>query len=175
MNENYDETILKIEKLAYSLLKQDWIIDEILYNLQQLGWTFKFNNAKKALGTCKRLSKTIELSKYIIADNIDIDIWEDTLKHEIAHAIDIEQRDYSNHGPEWIHIAKQVGCDTSPVYKGKKLKSGDSKYIFKCDTCGDITPAYKKRKKISACRLCCNTYNNGKFTEKYALELLIND
>lgn len=43
----------------------------------------------------------------------------DTVRHEVAHAIDCNKRGYSNHDKEWQKLAKELGALPKPVYPGK--------------------------------------------------------
>jgi hypothetical protein len=51
----------KIRLLA-KLIENNWFIDDINYNLIDLGWSFKFNDRKTSLGVCNGKDKTISLS-----------------------------------------------------------------------------------------------------------------
>jgi hypothetical protein len=48
-----------------------------------------------------------------------------------------------------------------------------SKYVLKCPNtkCNAEIPAHRKRTVRSACGKCCNTYNNGRFSEDYVMVL----
>jgi hypothetical protein len=65
--------------------------------LQDLGWRFRYDNAKKRLGRCFYFKKLITLSTNLVLLN-DSDNWQidDTIRHEIAHAIDFEERGTSD-------------------------------------------------------------------------------
>lgn len=46
----------------------------------------------------------------------------DTIRHEIAHALDCNTRGKSDHGPEWQKWANKLGAIPSRVYRGQKRK-----------------------------------------------------
>lgn len=56
------------------------------YGLDVQGWTFEFNNRKRALGLCNYTKKTIYISKHF-AETVAGDKIKDTVLHEIAHAL----------------------------------------------------------------------------------------
>ena len=65
-------TLTEIKEMATKYMNTTFTYDGRDFNLVELGWEFKFNSVKRALGKCKRkrsangIVKTIELSKYII-------------------------------------------------------------------------------------------------------------
>jgi hypothetical protein len=95
--------LLDAELLAHRLLKR--------HGLKDKGWKFKFDRAKTRLGVCSYSTKTISLSKHITAVS-DFDSVEQTLFHEIAHALTPLERKkgkYVHHGEKWLHKAKELG------------------------------------------------------------------
>lgn len=174
MNKTQQILCNDVTGMANHLLNTIWIIDAIPYHLKSMGWTFVFNNAKTALGNCRGAFKTISVSKYILECNPDMALWEDTIKHEISHAIDFEQRGFSNHDVRWVQIGNQVGCETLRLYDGSNLNFAEAKYVLKCDYCGSETRSHRIRKKLPACKPCCGEHNNGKFTDKFILRQIIN-
>ena len=56
------------------------------YGLLDQCWHFNFQNKKRALGTCSYFKKSILLSSWYVKLNEESDV-EDTILHEIAHAI----------------------------------------------------------------------------------------
>lgn len=164
----------EIEALAKKLLENDWIIDYKSYNLKELGWIFKFNKRKKSLGMCNAKLKYISLSEHFVKiNNTNKEIWNDTIKHEVAHAIDFEIRNYSDHSDTWKNIAKQVGCEPEN-YSDNTLILPDGKYTLKCKTCGLEQTAHRRKKNKVACAKCCIKHNNGKFSSKYILDIIVN-
>lgn len=165
----------EIEILGNRLLQQIWAIDEYDINLSNSGWVFKFNKRKTALGTCDFLKKTISLSKVLVDINNDnIKIWDDTIRHEIAHAIDYEKRGTSDHSEIWKNIAIQVGCSTEVSADINQIFAPSGKYTLKCKTCGIEKTAHRKLKKVGACGKCCTEHNGGLYNEKYILDIIVN-
>jgi predicted SprT family Zn-dependent metalloprotease len=101
--------------------------------------------------------------------------FENTIRHEIAHAIEFEVRGTSDHGNLWKLIARQVLCNAERCYKINEVSiTSPTKYTLICDNCGVERPSHKKKKRKSACGKCCNTYNGGRFTEKFLLRQVQN-
>jgi hypothetical protein len=70
-----------------------------------VGWTVRFNNAKKTAGTADSRTKVITLSKILLAHRSYEDSWQ-TVTHEIAHAI-VGTR--HGHDPVWVRKHKELG------------------------------------------------------------------
>lgn len=158
-----------IKKLGLDLIETTWIVDTKSFNLIKLGWKFNFNKKKSCLGVCSLKEKTIFISEFLAEANSElIDVWIDTIKHEIAHAIDFEIRGKSDHSYKWKSIAKQVGC----IPKGKStvfLKEPNGKYTLSCETCSYQTFRHRVLKRKRACRKCCTKHNGGKYSSQYDL------
>lgn len=164
----------EIVGLAETLLNTNWTIDNKVYNLKAGKWSFAFNNRKKSLGLCDARLKVIYLSKDFVISNPDnFFIWNDTLRHEIAHAIDFEIRGKSDHSEAWKRIARQVGCETEH-FNDDKLIMPISKYVLKCNNCGLEKNVHRKKVNKAACSVCCTEHNKGKFSLDYVLTVVKN-
>jgi predicted SprT family Zn-dependent metalloprotease len=136
-------------------------------------WQFEFNNAKRTFGQCvygKKYGRPfhmIKLSKPLVALNDEEQV-RDTILHEIAHALDVEQRGYSSHDYKWVSIARSIGCNGNRCYNVNDVEQPKSKYSLICNSC---KPAYRKPKRKKACGVCCRKYNNSKYSEDYLLNL----
>ena len=139
-------------------------------------WQFEFNNAKKTFGQCvygKKYGRPfhrIKLSKPLVALNDEEQV-RDTILHEIAHALDVEQRGYSSHDYKWVSIARSIGCNGNRCYNVNDVEQPKSKYSLICNSCKREAPAYRKPKRKKACGVCCRKHNNGKYSEDYVLNL----
>ena len=138
-------------------------------------WKFEFNNAKKAFGSCQYGSNThtIKLSRPLTRLN-SVEQVTDTILHEIAHALDVEQRGFSNHDKNWVRIATSIGCNGQQYYYDKEVNTPLAKYTLKCNNCGHESDRHRKVKRTYACGSCCNKHNNGRYSDEYALELIQN-
>ena len=102
------------------------------------GWDVDFDNAKRRAGVCKYGPQVISFSRHFLT-NAPLDEIRNTVLHEIAHIL----AGYNaGHGPEWVRIAKSIGCDgqrctTAPV-------ATDYRYEFVCDHC-DMVVARRHR------------------------------
>lgn len=91
------------QTLAHSLMNE--------HGLDCIRWSFQFDNAKKRLGLCTYSTKTISMSRYMVAYS-DEEAVRQTMLHEIAHAL-LPTRDQwgqkVGHGPLWKAKAKSLG------------------------------------------------------------------
>lgn len=141
----------------------------LLQKYELIDWKFQINKrCKLRMGYCNFDKKVIEVSKCLIDVGTPEDI-QDTILHEIAHAL--VGRGYG-HGKVWKAKAIEIGAIPKACNSHKiKLPKGKAKYI--CYNCGYEEQIYRlPRKKIMvACASCCKKYNNGKFTDKFLLEI----
>lgn len=103
------------------------------------GWEFKLNQSKRNLGVCKyphfnprkwmHTAGRIEISVYCVASGMDI--FKNTLLHEIAHAIVGHE---AGHGPVWKQKAREIGCTGDRC--GTFAVEVPAKYIGTCPACG---------------------------------------
>jgi predicted SprT family Zn-dependent metalloprotease len=150
-----------IEKLGRELLDSNGLYD----------WKIDFCNAKQIRGKAILSKKKILISRIHALYEMDRDAIEDTILHEIAHALDYERRGLSNHDAHWKKIALSIGCipkgsghpESLSDFKRKQL----CRWICKCPNCGKQDYRYSRRKL--ACRSCCDKYNNGSFSDLYQL------
>lgn len=136
----------------------------------QYDWQFKWDNAKRRLGSCQQ-KKTyldeehrdegfeplevkyyITLSKPITKLN-DYDTIEETIRHEIAHALDIETRGYSSHDEQWKEWARFTGAEPERVCNDD-INMVPYNYFMYCPNCETNAGSYRKRRKVRFCRHC---------------------
>lgn len=180
--ENVTTTAREIEKLANDLLDLTWTIDiyrfkdASIINLRKLGWKFEFNTRKRAAGLCSFRKKTIYVSKWLLMQNLDKALnFENTVRHELAHALDNAMGGRNNHNNVWKAIARKVLCTAERCYSSEEISVKETtKYTLICDTCEKKKPSHKAIKRKIACGECCNKYNRGKYSDKYALRQVQN-
>jgi len=115
-------------------------------------------------GLNKKISRKIVMSKPIILLNSK-KVFIDALLHEIAHHI----AGYTNgHNHVWKTVAKQIGCTANHYYKSS-LKTPKGKYIYQCPKCKYLYHFYRKTTSKVSCGMCCDKYNNKKFSNKFIL------
>jgi predicted SprT family Zn-dependent metalloprotease len=176
-------SVADIRKLAIQLLNENWTINSggvtlKGFNLIERGWRFEFNNRKTSLGLCSHRRKTIYVSIWYLEQHLD-KAWrfENTIRHEIAHAIDFEIRGTSDHSNSWKRIAMQVLSmpERCVPLGGEATNKKTSKYTLICDNCGKETARHKKITRLKhACGVCCDAHNHGRYTEKFVLRQVQN-
>ena len=131
-----------ITNLAYNLMQKHGLIS--------LGWTFSFNNRKKGFGLCHYGKKTIYLSRYF-ALREDISVSEQTLLHEIAHAL--VGRGHG-HDRLWELKFVSIGGKNPSCCRVTQVENPQGKFIAKCSTCGAEYHRYRSSKHIHKTYLC---------------------
>lgn len=128
--------------------------------LQDLGWTFKLDNAKTRFGYCWYDTKVITFSAWMLhlngfdyLDQTGVHVVDDVIRHEIAHAIDVEQRGTSDHSWKWRRVARL--CGTRPTtYIHSDVTSPRGKFYIQC-VCGYTYDFHRKTKYTHYnCRTC---------------------
>ena len=116
-------------------IKSDYTVSRLKkyfkkYNLNDIGWTYGFNNNKRRGGVTKYTSKTIYISNYYIFSETTTkkDI-KNTILHEIAHALSPIG---SHHNHIWKRKALEIGCNGERCLRQGFMKDKDFKYIYKC-------------------------------------------
>jgi SprT protein len=148
------------ELLANKLINQ---------HLSGTGFRFQWNKRRRAAGICSYRRKTVELSLPItlLASVEDVT---DTILHEIAHALAGAS---AGHGPEWVRIARSIGCNGNRCYDEHTKPSTVAAYkvIAKYKgVCPNGHESFKNRmpKKQHSCGKCCR-YFNPEFLITYSL------
>lgn len=164
MNRTLQE-LTKVSNERKSLLT--WLAKELLqeWGLTEKGWSYVWGNRKSAFGTCRFRPRTIELSLYLLPTISDEEA-EDTIRHEIAHALDFEQRGTSDHSWRWKAWAVKVGanperCGHSDDEEGRLAVAYKSKYRFECPN-GHVRASHRKQaphRKKSCGKCCPGRYN----------------
>ena len=172
------KSIQLVENLASELMSKHFTVKDIYGNLKtysakELGYSFKWDNAKRRNGQINYHKKTISLSKVRIEVNLHQlhGVIKNTILHEIAHAFSYETygRNGIGHCEKWRSIALQIGCN------GQRCTSGyeniqTSKYTLLCKVCGKESQIHRKPKLKRSCGKCSpNVYNIN-----YLLEVVQN-
>lgn len=123
--------------------------------LRDLGWSFDFDRAKKRLGNTRMRDKIITLSRILVDNGMPRDQIEDTLRHEIAHAVDYEKRGTSAHDSTWKALA--VKCGANPKRTGHLSKDvlPEHKWHRYCPNCKKVVGRYHR--KPTSSRYVCKT------------------
>lgn len=190
-NEGDSTTVSEVKELFKELLSLTWTIDIYRngepkeYNLKDLGWTIEYNNAKTSAGYCKwkwrrtRVmgstlkkeihTKRVQLSMHYLTQNLTEGKgaeWEEVIRHELAHAVDVEMRGKSNHDRVWKAVAHQMLSNGRRTFSSEELEDKKlSKYTLSCpdEKCDYTRASHKRRSATSRSHPCCNTcYDEGK-------------
>ena len=171
---------ISAKELVMKLMSKDWTINthsgvKTINILNDLNYYFEFNSRlSNVLGRCNYTHKRIQLSTKYVNLNWDKhrDMVEDTIRHEIAHAIayHLYGKDGLGHGYYWQNVAKQLGAtpkarskNSSNIVSTRKKRN----IIFECPNCDNQISFARMPKKTRACGSCCNKHSNGKYDTKY--------
>lgn len=143
-------------------------------------WTFKYKTlaemntkGKYVLGRCDYVMKDIILCRELTQHETNIDRVRNTLLHEIAHALDFNQRGTkSGHDKNWVRIAKSIGCAGNKCgdISGVSLM-GFAKWIARCPKCKKKYYKMVKPKTRMSCGKCGG--GNG-FNPDFLLDYKLN-
>lgn len=130
-------------------------------------WKFSFNNSKRRLGLTRfprpgSNCGTIELSRHFVALN-DNKTVEETIRHEIAHALAFISSGEIGHGRAWKRACELTGATSVVLATNVKMPSG--KWFSQCQNCKVKHYFYRKPKsdKVLYCLKCGP--DNGKLLE----------
>lgn len=120
------------------------------FGLTQMGWSFKFDRAKRRAGCCFYNTKTVSLSYYLVEQNnfIVTDNVKNILLHEIAHALV-----GPNHGHDdiWRKKALEIGCDGMRCHS---MKFAMAAFVYSCE-CGKCQlNRHRRLTRDLICREC---------------------
>jgi len=99
-------------------------------------WKINYFDATTHLGVCNYKSYTIAFNHDLIRYGT-IEQQKDVILHELAHAIDIEKRGYSNHSAQWKFIAKAIGANPSSKLEHSLECMDYANYIGTCQNCNE--------------------------------------
>lgn len=112
-----------------------------------------FNNRKRSLGTCNWKRKTIAISLQFL-ESAPMEEMIDTLKHEMAHALDAEERGFSQHDNRWKRWCLITGATPERVKALSREHMPKGKYNWICKNHGVIGTAHRKTKCEYRCKRC---------------------
>ena len=117
-------------------------------------WDLKYGNARNVFGSCSVHTKTIRLSRVLVALNTEAEVL-DAILHEVAHALT------PGHGHDgvWKAKAQEIGCNGQRVHDAV---TPPKLYVGTCPNCKGIVK--KNRRSRAACYSCCMEYNAGRYT-----------
>lgn len=131
-------------------------------------YKFEWMNSVRTFGNCNGHSKIIRLSIPLTKYETNNERIINTILHEIAHAIDYNTRGHSSHDTNWKRIAKRIGCTGDRCSSSTGVdKSKFMKWLVKCPSCNFSYYRARMSSKVTACGECCNTYNDGYYSDDY--------
>ena len=144
------------EDLAHNLLDD--------HNLSYT-WTFGFDNAVRRAGYCNYRKHQITISRAATLVCSEEEV-EDTLLHEIAHALT------PGHGHDDYWRIKCVSIGGSGKISGSYAVKVIPRWIGTCPGCGNRYTRHRLAKgvKTRACAPCCDTLANGKWDKRFQLQ-----
>jgi predicted SprT family Zn-dependent metalloprotease len=120
------------------------------------GWTLVFDQASTRAGECRFCEREISLSAPLMS------LWtraqcEDTIKHEIAHALTPTDR---GHGIAWQRMCLVIGADPSRTWGHNGEQRIPGKYLGTCPAGHTITKHRRpKTENFGSCRECSPRYD----------------
>jgi predicted SprT family Zn-dependent metalloprotease len=144
-------------KIEAKILFEKW-------NLLPKNWKLVSSRGIRRAGCTYPKTKTIKISIELIARDHTLNLSREILKHEIAHALTMEDSikdkiKYASHGAEWKAWAVKLGIKPNRCHS---IKFGKAPYIRKCPTgCYQVECIKRTRKKFicSKCRLPIETFH----------------
>ena len=161
-----------VQIIAELYMQHEFEVDGEKIRISDSGYKFKWDERPvNRFGQCRYNRKEIGLSVKPTEVNLKDHAWkiQDTILHEIAHAIERLMYGTSGHGLTWRRIAKQIGCDGKRTYDESKINSVRTKWTLRCPVCGDEISRVRRPKRSQSCGRCSSTYN-----PKYKLEIIQN-
>ncbi len=139
------------DTMMRTFVRANELLDQ--HNLTDEGWTFEFNNTKRIMGQCSYTNKKIYFSLNFI--NNSWEEIEDTLLHEVAHALAPGE----GHNHVWKSTARSIGANPIRCYDSTVVKSAAKfNYMMQCQNpnCGRKWYRYRMRRRNfgSMCPTC---------------------
>jgi hypothetical protein len=166
-----------VREMALEHMEKDWTYKGQTFNMKQLGWSFAFNERKRALGLCSYRSKTIYLSQWFIDHNTrEMKMWINTMVHEIAHAIN-GQLGGRGHDYQWRNIFVSFGGNGERTSGDAEftnlLENPISKYTLVCPN-GHTRPSYKIKRRGTSCGKCNEEHGMKGYQERFKMKQIKN-
>ncbi|PAP76206.1 SprT-like domain-containing protein [Rubrivirga marina] len=121
--------------------------------LTDLGWSFGFDRARRRLGACHPTGRRITLSAHLTRTLSAAEV-EETLRHEVAHAIDVERRGETSHDATWRAIAIACGARPERCHTGTLPADPTAPYLASCPSCEAHHDLYRQPIHPRRCSAC---------------------
>jgi predicted SprT family Zn-dependent metalloprotease len=127
------------------------------------------------LGIREPYKKEVQLSSHFLSQNLGEGKgreWDEVIRHELAHAVDVELRGKSGHDKHWKAVANAMLSTGVRTFSKEQLSDEtQSKYTLVCNSCGKETKKHKRPSRLHACGTCCKVHNGGKFTTDFVMRV----
>ena len=117
-------------------------------------WHFEFEDCKTTLGRCHYKEEKITLSKWYAELNKESEV-EDTILHEIAHALAWTHNKFTGHGKIWKDWATKIGATPKACSKSN-LINPEKHYKYEQTCCGVTYKRHRLRKRATYYCPNCN-------------------
>lgn len=117
------------------------------------GWTFGFDRARRRLGACHVARRRITVSATLAAALSAAEV-EDTVRHEIAHAVDAERRGRTSHDATWRALAVACGARPERCFSRPLPADATAPYRGACPSCTATAAFYREPVHPPRCRAC---------------------
>lgn len=118
------------------------------------GWTFAFDNAKRRAGLCDYAARRISMSRYLTV-RYDDDTNEQTLLHEIAHAL---CGPAAGHGAQWKRVARAIGCRGDRTIPGQGM-TDLAPWVGVCPA-GHTAYRHRRPTRVTSCARCSRRFDD---------------
>jgi len=110
--------------------------------------------------------------KEIGADEVHRTLW-----HEVAHLVAHERnrrRRIAPHGKEWQQACADLGIpgESTTHHLPLPTRKISRRLVYVCPSCKSEIHRVRKMKRTSACYTCCKAYNNGRYDDRFRLNLI---
>ena len=156
----------RLDVLFMELYSQDWYHEptNTTVNLSRRGWTMGYNNRKRSFGVCRYTQRRIELSKAFIDSGETFAKMEDTIRHEIAHALEYEIYGTRGHGIRWKRMCAITGADPSRTHATENAPKG--RYELICESRAKVVGTMHRRPSCTyRCKDCNCPYRKLKVVD----------
>lgn len=166
--------LIKAQRLAQELMTKHGLISPV--------WTFKFDNARRRFGVCRRFNRKavfsnekifvrgeISLSKPLVLINDETKV-RDTILHEIAHALTPGH----GHDAVWKRKCVEIGAKPQRCYTEKDtntLKS-TAKYQATCGGCGVQHGKHRIKPQYMVDSYACKCQSGKPWSERIKLNFV---
>lgn len=145
-------------KNAFELLNEEMGA----HGLVDLGWSAKFDDAKKRFGVCRMGPKEISLSRPLVSLNSEEEV-RDTILHEIAHALAWElHKEGCGHDERWKAICVRIGARPVACYDSEVIQPELAWALCHAET-GEVFSTYQRKPTRDASQI----WMRGRKAETY--------